>query len=266
MNAVRLPARSATIGYDDVCHWTPLVLLHAFPLDRGLWAPQVAALAADARVLAPDLPGFGRSSAGSDPLTIDGMADTVAEFLDAVGVTDPVVVGGLSMGGYVAMAFARRHPHRLAGLVLADTKADPDDAAAKAKRDETIALAREKGAAAVLEGMLPKLLSDETRAKRPEVVRCVRELGSRQSAAGVAAALAALRDRPDANPGLAAVRVPTLVIVGEHDAVTPPTAAAKIAAAVRGGRLVTIPGAGHLSSLENPDAFNAAVRSFLTQV
>ena len=128
-----------------------------------------------------------------------------------------------------------------------------------------IALAHEKGAAGVIEAMLPKLLSDETRERRRAVAERVRGLGSRQSAAAVAAALAALRDRQDANPGLGRIAVPTLVLVGEHDTLTPPLAAAKIAGAVPGSTLVTVPGAGHLSNLESPEAFNAAVRAFLAK-
>lgn len=238
-----------------------LVLLHGFPLDHEMWTPQAAALATAADVVAVDLPGFGGTPA--EPFTIDSAADSVMARLDAAGVTGPVVVGGLSMGGYVAMAVARRHPGRVAGLVLADTRADPDDAAARQKRAEMIELAKSKGAAGVIEAMLPKLLADGTRSGKPQVAETVKRIAGRQSTEAVVHALAALRDRPDAGPGLDAVTVPTLVLVGEHDAITPLTMAEAIGARVFGSQVVTLPDAGHLSNLENPEAFNAAVLAFL---
>jgi 3-oxoadipate enol-lactonase len=263
MKTSQAESRGATIAYDEVGTGVPVVLLHAFPFDREMWAPQRDGLAAVARIFAPDFPLFGQSTASREVFTMDSAADTIADFLTKIGVTEKVVLGGLSMGGYVAMAFARRHADRLRGLIFADTKSDPDDDTAKANREKTIALAREKGTAAVVETMLPKLLSDETRKLMPDVVETAKTIGNRQSVAAVTMALAALRDRPDSNPGLASITVPTLVIVGEHDAITPPAAASKIANAVPGSKLVTIPGAGHLSNLENPVAFNTTVRSFL---
>ena len=249
-----------TVGYDDAGRGPALVLLHAFPLDRTMWAPQLAALADVARVVAPDLPGFGESSPAA--FTIDTAADFVSDLLTALDIPR-AVVGGLSMGGYVALAFARRHADKLGGLILADTRAGQDDRGAKANRTKSIALVKERGSAALFESMLPKVLSERTHAARPDVVARVRAIAARQPAAGVVAALEALRDRPDANPGLAAVAVPTLIIVGEHDTVAPPLAAANMSAQVRGSRFVHIPGAGHLSNVENPEAFSAAVRAFL---
>jgi pimeloyl-ACP methyl ester carboxylesterase len=262
MPVCQLPSSGLSIAYDEAGAGTPLVLLHAFPLDRTMWQPQLAALADVARVVAPDLPGFGASPAA--PFTIDGVADVVAEFLTVLGIPK-AVVGGLSMGGYVALALARRHPDRLTGLILADTRAGVDDSTTRANRTRSIAVATEKGAAALLAGMLPKALSAHTHAERPEVVERVKAIAAKQSGASCAAALAALRDRPDANPGLRAVAVPTLVLVGEHDALTPPLAAANLSAQIRGSKLVHIPDAGHLSNLENPEAFDAAVRAFLAR-
>ena len=254
-----------SLAYTDTAAGPTLVLLHAFPLDREMWRPQLAALAGTARVLAVDLPGFGKTPLPAEPWSVDSAADAVAGLLDVLGLTGRVVVGGLSMGGYVAMAFARRLADRLAGLILADTRAEPDDDAAKGNREKMIATAKKDGAAAVVEAMLPKLLSDATRTGSPAVVENVRAIGTRQTAEGVAAGLAALRDRPDAGPGLDQLSVPVLVIVGEHDAVTPPTLASAMAGRVYGSEQVTIPNAGHLSNLENPEAFNAAVARFLAE-
>jgi 3-oxoadipate enol-lactonase len=259
MPVCKLPS-ALTIGYEEAGSGLPLVLLHAFPLDRGMWQPQIAPLAGAARVVALDLPGFGESP--SAPFTIEGVADVVAEFFAERKISKAVVCG-LSMGGYVALALARKHADKIAGLILADTRAGVDDTTAKANRDKSIALATEKGSAALFDTMLPKLLSESTLGGKPDVVQCVKALAAKQPSASVVAALAALRDRPDANPGLKSIAVPTLVIVGEYDAVTPPLAAANLSAQIRGSKLVHIPGAGHLSNVENPEAFNAAVREFL---
>lgn len=251
-----------TIGYDEVGSGMPLVLLHAFPLDREMWEPQLAGLSEVARVIALDLPGFGESQLSAAAFTIEGVADTVADFLTELKIPKSVVCG-LSMGGYVALALARKHANKLAGLVLADTRAGVDDSTAKANRTKSIALVNEKGNAALFDTMLQKVLSDKTRAEKPELVERLKAVVVKQSAATVAAALAALRDRPDANAGLKNISVPTLVIVGEYDQVTPPLSAANLSAQIRRSTLLHIPGAGHLSNAENPDAFNAAVCGFI---
>jgi 3-oxoadipate enol-lactonase len=261
MAVCKLPS-GPTIGYDEVGSGAPLLLLHAFPLDRQMWAPQLAALADITRVVAIDLPGFGESQAA--PFSIDGAADVVAEFLAERGIPKAVVCG-LSMGGYVALALARRHADKIRGLILADTRAGIDDSTARANRDKSIALVNEKGSLALFESMAPKVLSDSVREGKPDLVARLKEIAAKQPPASVVAALAALRDRPDANPGLKAIAVPTLVIVGEYDQVTPPLSAANLSAQIRGSELVHIPGAGHLSNAENPDAFNAAVRGFLSK-
>src|SRR5262245_1294562 len=167
------------------------------------------------------------------------------------------------MGGYVALAFARRHPGRLRGLVLANTRSEPDDEAGKANRDRMIASAADHPASAVIEQMLPKLLGPQTQKHRPEVVEHVKVIASAQAPAGIIAALKALRDRPDAGPHLGAIAVPTLVIVGADDALIPPPLSLKLAAQIPRARLVALAGAGHLSNLEAPDAFGAALRDFL---
>jgi 3-oxoadipate enol-lactonase len=266
MKTVELDHRGMTVAYEDVGSGLPVVLLHAFPFDREMWTPQLGPLSETGyRVLAPDFPEFGRSTPGSDAFTIDDAADMVADFLEALKI-ERAVVGGLSMGGYVAMAFARRHPNRLLGLILADTKAAPDDPAARENRDKMITSVRANGPAAVGESMLPKLLSEQTRTSNPQAVELARKIATRQTEAAMTAALYALRDRPDATPGLEAVRVPTLVIVGEHDAVMPPLMAAGIAGGVKGSELQHIPGAGHVSNLENPAAFNRVVIAFLNKL
>jgi pimeloyl-ACP methyl ester carboxylesterase len=251
------------VEYDDVGRGRPVVLLHAFPFARSLWRPQREALQAHYRVLTPDLRGFGGSAPFAGPPSLEVMADDVAGLLDALGVREPVVLGGLSMGGYVALAFARKYAARLRGLILADTRAEADSAEGKANRDRLIAVARERGTAAVLEGMLPKLLGDATRSGRPAVVEEVRRIATAQPAEAVAAALQAMRDRPNSTALLGRIRVRTLVVVGSEDAITPPSVAEAMVHLLPDARLAIIQGAGHLANLEQPEAFTAAVESFL---
>jgi 3-oxoadipate enol-lactonase len=252
-----------TLEVDDVGSGFPVVLLHAFPLSRAMWRPQREALADVCRLITPDLPGFGDSPLLAGPPTADGMADAVAQTLDALGVTGPVILGGLSMGGYIAFAFARKYPDRLAGLILADTRAEPDDDAAKANRDKMIGLAATSPASAIIEQMLSKLLGSTTHAHRPELVEQVRRIGSAQRPAGIIAALQGLRNRPDSRPTLGEIRVPTLILVGREDVLTPPSMAESMAAGIAGSELVVLDEAGHLSSMEQPAAFNDAVRKFV---
>jgi pimeloyl-ACP methyl ester carboxylesterase len=251
-----------TIGYDDVGQGPAVLLLHAFPFSRAMWRRQVEALQNAYRVLAPDLRGFGDSAAFPGTPSIDQLADDAARVLDEAGV-DRAVVGGLSMGGYVALAFAWRHPGRLRGLVLADTRAEADDEAVRANRDRAIADASKGTGASFIEQLMPRLVGPTTLASRPEVVEEVRQIAAAQVPPAIVGALRAMRDRPDARPVLASVNVPTLVIVGRDDVATPPAASETLARSIRGAQLVVIAGAGHLANLEQPAAFNAALRQFL---
>jgi pimeloyl-ACP methyl ester carboxylesterase len=191
------------------------------------------------------------------------MADDVATLFTELGITEPVVLGGLSMGGYVALAFARRHAGRLRALVLADTRSEADGPEARANRDQMIRFAAGHTARDVIEQMLPKMVSKETIDRRPEVVEEVRRVASAQTSDGIIGALQALRDRPDATSSLGAIAVPALVVVGRDDVLTPPETASALASRIRGARRVEIDGAGHLSNLEQPERFNDAVRGFL---
>jgi pimeloyl-ACP methyl ester carboxylesterase len=262
MTTVRT-ATGRTVSYDDAGTGPSLVLLHGFPLCREMWKPQIGLLQAQFRLIVPDLPGFGDSSGLADPPSVAGMADAVAEFLDAIGVRDPVALGGLSMGGYVALAFARKYPTRLRALILADSRAEPDDETGKANREKMIAFATEHTAADVIDQMMPKMISSESQARRADFVNAIRLVAAKQSVDGIIAAVKALRDRPDAGPGLANIIVPTLVIVGSEDTLTPPAMSHSLADRITGARLVTIPGAGHISNMEKPAEFAAAMRDFL---
>ena len=248
-----------------------VLLLHAFPMDSALWAAQRRALAAEGwRVVTPDLPGFGGTAASTAEPSLDVMADEVAALLDHLAI-DEAVVGGLSMGGYVAMAMLRRHPDRVRALVLADTKAAADTNEAAAGRLEVATSVLEAGTAAGLaDGMLPGLLGDTTRASRPDVVATVRRWIAAQSPAGVAWAQRAMAARPDSSVDLARFGGPVLVVYGEQDTISRPAAAQAMAEAARSGgsptTVVEIPEAGHLTAIENPDAVTHALLGWLRQL
>jgi pimeloyl-ACP methyl ester carboxylesterase len=238
----------------------PVVLLHPFPLDRRALADLGGRLARRARVVLPDLRGFGESEQGG-PFSIADLADDVAALLDALGISR-AVVGGVSMGGYVSLAFAARHGKRMSGLVLADTKAGPDTPETRAARDEAIALVRAEGVAAYVERQLPRLLAptapDELRAQ-------VRGLGGQRPEA-VVAGLEALRDRPDRRGELGAIACPTLVLVGAQDVLTPPAEATALATAVPDAILMELPDVGHFAHLEAPAPFAQAIGGFLARI
>jgi len=248
----------------DVYDPRPLVLLlHAFPLDRRMWRRVGPILQARARVLAPDLPGFGGSTAVTAPASLDAWSDLLETWLEVTAGPRPVVVCGLSMGGYLALRLADRYPHRLAALALADTWAGADSEADRAAREQRIALVARHGVEALVEALLPRLLSPTT---GPERVAEVRRIAGDQTRAGVTAALTAMRDRPDSTPLLPEIRVPALVIVGVEDALTPPSVARATADALPRGRLRVIEGTGHLSALEAPEAFGDAILELLAEL
>lgn len=254
------------LTYDDAGTGRPVVLLHGFPLSREMWRPQREALANTFRLITPDLPGFGYSPLMDGNPSVEVMADAVAALLDQLGLRDPLILGGLSMGGYVSFAFARKYANRLAGLILADTKAEPDDDTAKANRDKMIGFASTNPPSAVVEQMLPKLLGAHTLAAQPQVADEIRRIGSAQRPAAIIAALQALRNRPDSTPTLAQIRVPTLIVVGKDDTLTPPAQSEKMVAGIAGAKLVVIEQAGHMANLEKPAEFNAAVQAFVKSV
>jgi pimeloyl-ACP methyl ester carboxylesterase len=249
------------LAHADVGRGLPVVLLHAFPLNRTMWEPQIAALFGECRCIAPDLRGFG-DSPRSGPYSMDRYADDVVALLDALQI-DRAVVGGLSMGGYIALALWRRHRNRIRALVLADTRSGADNDEGKQKRGELIALAQSEGSAAVADRQVTGLLGKSTREKQPELVDRIRSIMAGESPDGIVGALEAMRNRPDSTPLLAGIDVPTLIVVGDEDVLTPPKEARAMHAAIRGSRLEVIPGAGHLSNLERPAAFNAALSDFV---
>jgi pimeloyl-ACP methyl ester carboxylesterase len=251
------------VRYEDGGAGPALLLLHAFPLSGSMWRGQAERLRERYRVVAPDLRGFGGSDAPPGPLTMDQQADDAAALLEQLGIERAAVVG-LSMGGYIAFALWRRHPDKVAALALADTKAGADNEEGKAGREANARLAEEQGAGAIADKLIPNLVAaGASQALRDEL----RALITANSTDGIAGALRGMAQRPDSTPDLAGITVPTLVIVGAQDALTPPEEARKIAAGVTGpSTLVELPDVGHLSNMEAPEAFGAALEEFLDKV
>jgi pimeloyl-ACP methyl ester carboxylesterase len=241
-----------------------LLLLHAFPLGLSMWEAQAAALADSHQVVRFDCRGFGGSPPGDGLLTMERIADDAAGVLDRLGLAS-AVVGGVSMGGYAAFAMVRLHPDRIRALVLADTRAGADSSEARANRAAQAEKVRREGAPAIADAVLPKLLGATSHRERPDLVARVRRTIEATPPRGITDALAGLAARADSTPTLREIRVPTLVVVGEEDSITPPGEAETLQRGIAGSRLAVIPRAGHLSSLENPDEFNRHLRAFLTR-
>jgi 3-oxoadipate enol-lactonase len=228
-----------------------------------MWERQLALADHGWRVVVPQLRGFDGGSGDPPATSVDDYAGDVIDLLDALHVQE-AVVGGLSMGGYVAFAIVRHAARYVQGLVLADTKAPADTPEAIEGRRKMLQLVQDKGPAAVADEMIPKLLGETTRRERPEVVERVRALILANSAGAIAGAVRALMTRPDSTPLLQNIHVPTLVVVGEEDTVTPPVAAEQLHQSIAGSELVRVPAAGHLTNLEQPELFQAALARFLS--
>lgn len=233
-----------------------LLLVHGFPFNASMWRPQLADPPAGWRLIAPDLRGFGASGPATGArLGMDRFAVDLAALLRHLGIAR-VTVCGLSMGGYIAFALRRGAPKLVAGLVLCDTRAGPDSPKAREKRLHSAERVRMDGTAGVIEGMLPRLLSPVTKAHRPELVDEVRAMMEAAPAQSVAGALIGMAERPDSTPLLRTIDVPTLIMVGADDEITPPGDARMMARGIRGARLEIIDDAAHLPNLEQPATFN----------
>lgn len=251
------------LAYSDAGQGQPLLFVHGFPLNRQMWQPQLEGLAQVCRVLTVDLRGHGQSQSGPGPYSMELFADDLEAFLTALQITQPIVLCGLSMGGYIAFAFFRKYASRLRGLILTATRAAADSPQARQGRDQMAELARQQGVEAIAESMLPRLLSPRTLQEKPELVAQVRHILQAISVETILGDLAALKDRPDSTPTLAAIQIPTLILPGAEDQLIPLSEAQTLHAGIPTAYMEVIPRAGHLPNLENPAAFNQAVRNFL---
>lgn len=242
----------------------PILLVHGFPLDHTMWREQIDHLSQSHRVIAPDLRGFGQSgSVDASGVAMADFADDLAALLDALAITAPICLCGLSMGGYIALEFVRRHRNRVGSLILCDTKAAPDDEAGKKVREQTALKVLENGPEFLAEAMAEKLFAPSTRDENPQIVRQVQDVIRGTARESIAAALRGMAGRADSTDLLPTIDLPTLVIVGEHDAITPSDEMQTMAQAIPGATFVEVANVGHMAPLESPGAVNAAIDHFL---
>lgn len=259
----RIPIGDVELAVVDEGQGDPLLLVHGFPLDHSMWLGQIAGLRDSCRVIAPDLRGFGQSDVTDGTVTMAQMADDLAAMLDGLEVTEPVAFCGLSMGGYVGWEFFKRHRDRLRVLILCDTRAVCDTPEVAQIRRDTAARVVVEGPQALVDGMVPKLFGQATVADRPELVDQTRRVMMATAPQGVAAAARGMAERIDATSLLPTIDCPTLVVVGEEDAISTLEEMRGFAQAISGARLVEIAAVGHMSPLEAPEAVNMAIREFL---
>ena len=255
------PAGQLQLAHEEAGEGLPVVLLHPFPLDHSYWTPQLTAFVDHCRIIAPDMRGFGATPA-RPPFSIDRYADDVVALMDRLSI-ESAVIGGCSIGGYITLALWRRHRERIRGLMLFDTRARADSAEERLKRAGQIDFAREHGAKAVADQLLPALLGATTQERHPEIVEHARYIMRRATVEGIIGAVEAMMNRPDSNALLPTIDVPTLIICGAEDAATPPDESRHMHDRIAGSVLEIIEGAGHLSSLERPAAVNHVMQEFL---
>jgi 3-oxoadipate enol-lactonase len=264
-NVQRLMVHGVNLAVEVHGEGPALLFIHGYPLDRTIWGDQISALEGFRRI-APDLRGMGQSDAPDLGYSMAIYAADLAALLDALGV-DEAILCGHSMGGYIAFEFLRTWRARVRGLILVDTRADADSPESRRARDGAAATARERGAGAIADSMLPKMLAPATLTDRPDVAKQVRGLMAATPVAGMVGALAAMRDRAGSESLLPLLgQIPTLVVVGQADGLTPPDQARAMAELIPGSRLAIIPGAGHLPSVEQPGATTEILREFLGSI
>lgn len=252
-----MPGRA--LGYDEAGEGPVLLLVHGFPLDRTMWAEQISGLSDISRVVAVDLRGRGKSPEAGDGWTIDDYADDVAATIDSLGV-DKVDLAGMSMGGYVVLAAWRRHPDKIRSVILINTKAEADSQEAKEAREKTAIMVREKGTAELINGLFPKMFAPGANDAVKDKVRTMFEDTPSETAAADALVM---KDRPDSTSDLGSINVPVLVIQGEEDSIMSVDGSKAMAGNISGARFTTVPSAGHMAPVENPEAVNQAIREFL---
>lgn len=262
---MKLEINQISIHYHDEGEGLPVIFLHAFALNQTMWKLQVAALKHQYRCITLDLRGFGHSQVTDEPSLMHQMAGDVRQLMQALAI-DKAVLVGLSMGGYIALAFYRNFPEAVRALVLADTRATADSEEAKANRLRSAEKALREGSAAIADETTPKLLGDTTLNNNAELVQLVHTIQASNSPVGIAAAQRGMAARPDSTDLLATIDMPTLVIVGSEDKLTPPAEAEVIHQGIGKSKLLVIENSGHLSNLETPEEFNTALAEFLASL
>jgi len=254
------------MAYESQGQGIPLLFIHGFPLNFRMWEPQMQSLSSKAWMLAPDLRGHGDSEPVVGPYSIDMLVDDCVALLDTLGIVQPAVICGLSMGGYITLAMYRRYPERIRGLILAATRAGADSPEGKVNRDLAIAQAEKDGTAAIAASMLPKMLSPKTYESNPDKVKRVERFMTSISVPGIIGALEGMKNRPDSTPLLGEIAVPTLIIHGEDDQLIPFQEAQDMHSAIANSTMILMSSAGHLPNMEQPEWFNQAVMEFIEKL
>jgi len=261
---MRIELETVALEVEDHGEGVPVILLHGFPLSSEIWTPVRTAVGQAARLITPDLRGFGSSDKPATGYGIEDLAGDVVCLADALKL-DRFVLGGHSMGGYVALRVAAAWPERLAGLILMDTRAEADAPEGRERRDAGIARIAAGDASAFLDEFVAGLVGPSSRARAPRVLAELRAIAAEAAAEALAGCLAGMRDRPDSSALLSTLDVPALVIVGQEDSLTPPVSSRAMAAALPRATLVEIPSAGHTPSMERPILTAEAILAFLRE-
>jgi len=254
------------MAYAEAGSGTPLLFIHGFPLSKAIWLPQLEALNTSFQIITPDLRGHGDSESVPGPYSMQMLAGDLNALLDNLGINQPVVICGHSMGGYLTFEFFRQYPQRVAGIILTATRAADDPPEGKTNRDNAAQNVMQDGITPIVEGMLPKIVSPASFDKNPELVESVKAIMMGASVEGTVGALMAMKERPDSTPTLEEIKVPSLVIHGRGDQIIPLAEAEQMAGSIQDCEFVIFDNAGHLPSLEDPQLFNNVVRDFMQQL
>lgn len=243
----------------------PVVFIHGFPFSQAMWQPQIEALQSTYHLITYDNRGHGQTPAGDGQYLLELFVDDLIGLLDELKIPKAVLCG-LSMGGYIALRTVERNPERVHALVLADTRSEADSNEAKVKRAAGVRTIKEKGVPAFAEGFLKSAFAPKTFETQPYTVDLIRKIILSNPPLGVSGTLIALATRTDTTAALSGIKVPTLILVGDQDPITPPAASEAMHKAIAGSELHVIPQAAHMSNLENPQAFNQHLGTFLKKL
>lgn len=251
------------LEYDKLGIGIPLLFIHGYPLSRKIWVPQMDGLSDQAMIISVDLRGHGESYPFKGPYSMDLLADDCKRLLEDLNIKMPILVCGLSMGGYVTMALYRKYPDVFKGIILTSTRPGPDSPEAKANRESSIKNALEQGASYIADNMVQKIVAPETLSSKPDLVKIIHKIMAKTSVQGIVGALQGMRDRPDSTPMLSKISCPVLIVHGTDDQLIPIKEAEMMHQVIPNSRLVKISAAGHLPNLEQPEIFNQAIRDFI---
>ncbi len=252
-----------TICYDDLGEGKePVIFIHGFPFNKSMWKPQLEFLKDTHRVIAYDIRGYGKSSAQDATYSINLFADDLIKLMDALKISKAVICG-LSMGGYIALNAIKRFPGRFSGLILADTQCEADTAEAKENRYKTITQVESEGLEGFSEGFIKKVFHKNTFETKKELVKKISTVVLANKLAAITGGLKALAERYETCSSLANIHVPTLILCGKDDELTPVEKSEALHNGIKDSTLKIIDEAGHLSNMEQPEEFNENLTNFL---